>query len=411
MTRMLMITIELPYPPTSGGRMKSWNMLQYMSQRMEVGLVCPLKYGREELTEFQKRVSLRQFLHEPVELERSGKNLAKSYFKGIPLNVYRSCSETLKRQVASIAHEYDVILLDHYESFQYLPVDFNGMVIFHTHNATYLMWERYATGDGFWAQRWASALEAVRVKRYERKVCERADLVFASPNDIDSLVAIGATRGKFRETYHLGDDSQLALPSLKFENTDNSLLYIGTLSWEANVDGLLWFFADVWPRLTAKNPELKMFVVGSKPDTRLLDAAKPYPAIEFMGFVNDLEPYFLQSRLFMAPLRFGSGIKVKVLNSMCRGLPIITTSVGAEGIAARHMEHLSITDNAQDMAASIEQLMQDRTAWERLEAGSRELVRQKYTWARVLGFMEAEILALLPPLDDETAKLTSATQV
>ena len=395
MTRLLMISIELPFPPTSGGRMKSWNMLKYLGQRMEVGLACPLKYGSQELPEFQRNMPLRHFLFKPVEVGRSGKNLVKSYLKGIPLNVYRSRSERLLRQVAEVANEYDVILLDHYESFQYLPPNYRGRVIFHTHNATYLMWERYASGEGPLLQRWASALEARRVKAYERKACERTDLVFASPNDIDALVAVGAPREKFRETYHLGDDGQLDLPSLQFEETENSLLYIGTLNWEANVDGLLWFFAEVWPLLIKKNPSLTMYVVGSKPDPRLLQAATPYPTIEFTGFVKDLEPYFQKSRLFLAPLRFGSGIKVKVLNSMCRGLPIVTTSVGAEGLAARHMEHLSITDNASEMAASIELLMQDQSAWERIESGSRALVREKYTWQRVLGYMESEISALL----------------
>jgi glycosyltransferase involved in cell wall biosynthesis len=255
------------------------------------------------------------------------------------------------------------------------------------------MWERYAQSDANMLYRSVTWLEGKRVKSAEVKLCQRAHLVFASPNDIDSLVNAGADRKKCRETYHLGDDSQLALPSIAFKETRKTLLYVGTLNWEANVDGLLWFFENVWPLVVAQQPDTRMQVVGSKPDPRLTRAAAHDPRIEFTGFVEDLEPLFQVSRLFLAPLRFGSGIKVKVLNAMCRGLPTITTPVGAEGLIAQHMEHLSITETAEDMARSILHLMENETDWLRLETQSRALVREKYTWKKVLGYMVDQINA------------------
>lgn len=375
--------------------MKSWNMLKYFSERMEVGLACPLKYGDQEVGELCQLISFKNFIYDEVIVKRSAKNLITSYFRGIPLNVYRSRSRKIVDHVFAIGNEYDVILIDHYEAFQYLPLDFKGKVIFHAHNATYLLWERYSKGDNPVLQRWAAGLESKRLKTYEIAACARADLVFASPNDLSALSSIGVDRRKLRETYHLGDDSQLDLPPLKFHETENSLLYIGTLNWEANVDGLLWFFAEVWPRLIAKHPALSMFVVGGNVDERLIMAAKPYPSVSFTGFVKDLEPYFLRARLSIAPLRFGSGIKVKVLNSMCRGLPIVTTSVGAEGLAVEHMEHLAIADSASEMVESIDRLMRDTMTWERIQSCSRQLIREKYTWKRVMGYMESEIKGLL----------------
>lgn len=391
MSKLLMITIELPYPPSSGGRMKSWNMLKFLSQHFDVGLACPVKYGTKEVAAMVSQIQLRHFLHDAVEIPRSGKTLAQSYWHGIPINVFRSRSVALKKQIAAIAHEYDVILLDHYESGQYLPDNYQGQVIFHAHNATYLMWERYAQSDANMLYRIVTWLEGKRVKSAEVQLCQRAHLVFASPNDIDSLVDAGADRNTCRETYHLGDDSQLALPSIAFKDTQKTLLYVGTLNWEANVDGLLWFFEKVWPLVVAQQPDTRMQVVGSKPDPRLTRAAAHDPRIEFTGFVEDLEPLFQVSRLFLAPLRFGSGIKVKVLNAMCRGLPTITTPVGAEGLAAQHMEHLSITDTAEDMARSILHLMENEADWLRLESQSRALVREKYTWKKVLGYMVDQI--------------------
>ena len=388
---LLMISIELPYPANSGGRVKSWNMLKYLTNHYSVALACPLKYGSEHVTEFSQLVDLDKLLYEKVEEPRSPKNLIKSYLKAIPLNVLRSGSKKLKERIAEIANDYEVMLIDHYEAAQYIPDHFRGKVIFHAHNATYLMWDRYGKEGNNWVMRTIANCEAKRVAKFESEICRRSDLFFASPNDIDNLSKIGADTSLARETYHLGDDTQLALPSIRFEETEKRLLYVGTLSWEANVDGLLWFIEQVWPEIKANNPNLILDIAGGNPAQRLVDRVAQIQDIHLLGFVDDLEPLFKRSRVFVAPLTFGSGIKVKVLNSMCRGLPISTTSVGAEGIDADHLTHLCIDDTAADMANSIDRLLHDQRLWETLEQKSRERVREKYTWDRVLGFMVNEI--------------------
>ncbi len=382
-----MITIELPYPASSGGRMKSWNMLKFLSQHFDVGLACPIRYGDESIGPMLEKVQLRDFLSNTLEVPRTAWNLLKSYAFGMPLNVFRNRSLKLKAQIQAVSDEYDMILVDHYESAQYVPKNFKGKVVFHAHNATFLMWERFAKSDAALPYKLVTWLEGMRVKASERQVCERADIVFASPNDIDTLATIGVDRRKCHVTYHLGDDSQLDLPDLRFESTIPELIYVGTLNWEANVDGLLWFFDEVLPLVNQQHPEVTIKIVGSKPDPRLTEKAKALPNVTFTGFVEDLEPLLSQARVSLAPLRFGSGIKVKVINSMCRGLPIVTTSVGAEGIDATHMQHLAICDTAPTMAQAIHILLTDREIWSYMERESRQRVREKYTWSKVLGDM------------------------
>lgn len=371
--------------------MKSWNMLKFLGRYFDVGLACPVKYGDADVNAMLAEVDLLHFMHDRVEVSRSSANLLRSYALGVPLNVYRSRSTRLRKQIAAVAAQYDMILLDHYESAQYLPPDFHGRVVFHAHNATFLMWERYAKSGASVLHRMVAWAESLRVKACERRVCTRAELVFASPNDIDSFAQIGVDRGKCRVTYHLGDDSQLVLPALRYEDTGAVLLYVGTLSWEANVDGLLWFFDQVLPLVSKAHPEVEVRIVGGNPDARLLEKGRSLPNVVFTGFVDDLEPLLRQARLFLAPLRFGSGIKVKVLNAMCRGLPTITTRIGAEGIDAADGVHLSISDDAEEMARAIDHLMTDRQAWDLIAVESRNLVREKYTWEKVLGDMVKEL--------------------
>lgn len=389
--KLLFVSIELPFPPTSGGRIKSWNMLKAFTANYDVTLVCPLKYGDGELEKFNESIQLDNSYHEKVERERTPKNLITSYLSGVPINVYRSASKKLKAQVERIIDEFDVVVLDHYESFYYLPDNCSGKVIFHTHNATYLMWQRYANGDDSFVMRSIAAFEARRVKKYEKSACDHADLVFAAPNDIEYLCLLGCDPTKFRETYHLGDDSQLALPQLQLEGTREQLLYVGTLTWEANVDGLLWFLDEVWPDLKAQRPRLSFHIAGGKPDKRLVNKVETCSDVSLLGFVEDLESHFKESRLFISPLRFGAGIKVKVLNTMCRGLPVVTTSVGAEGLGVEHMRDIAIADNAQETIIAINTLLDDSDSWHRIRDGSRRIIEAKYTWKRVLGYMLNEI--------------------
>jgi len=216
------------------------------------------------------------------------------------------------------------------------------------------------------------------------------------------------TKSKFRTTFNPGDDSQLELPSIDFDQTEAALLYVGTLNWEANVDGLLWFFDAVWPKLKVQNPALRFDIAGGNIDPRIEEKVKELTDVNLLGFVDDLEPLFKRSRVFVSPLRFGSGIKVKVLNSMCRGLPVVTTSVGTEGLGTSHMTHLAETDDPNEMVEFIELLLKDKVLWETLEVNSRELITQNYTWKKVLGFLVQEVTELAneaPRIDSVGARV------
>jgi glycosyltransferase involved in cell wall biosynthesis len=392
MRSMLFLTPELPYPPVSGGKIKSWKLVQHLSRHYRLALACPLKENdQRHLAEFESKAELAEFLHEPLQVPRSARNLAISYLRGVPLNIHRTDSSRLRRAIDRIAADYDLIFCDHYEVFQYVPEDYRGKVILHEHNAYFLMWYRYAERDGNLLLRLASYLEYLRVRRYEVRACARADRVFASPNDIDALVTAGVERGKCGVTYHLGDETHLQCPPLDYADTELSLLYVGTLSWEANIDGLLWFLQQVWPLLRQRQPALRLQIAGGNPDARLQRAVEQDTNLELCGFVDDLEPLFQRNRVFIAPLRFGAGIKVKVLTAMGRGIPTVTTSVGSEGLQAESMRHLAIADDPEPMAEAIDRLLTDQTLWDQLAQGGRQLVLQHYTWEQTLGSMQREL--------------------
>lgn len=384
MKKLLFITPELPFPPQSGGKVKSMKLIHSLAERYRVTFASPLKLddGRHRAA-FEDVSPCDSHLHAPVDVPRSAGNLFASYAQGLPLNVRRTLDSGLRQRVAEIAEQHDIIVLDHYEVFPYLPRDYRGLVVYHAHNAYFKMWERYASLPGNPAMRIAAGLEAARVKRYESGVARRADLVFAAPNDARELIATGVDPEKIHDTYHLGDDSQLSLPELCYEETGKKLMYVGFLGWEPNIQGLLWFIGEVWPRLLANHPDLRFDIVGKNPDKRLKAAVEPHPGITLTGYVADLQTIYRDSRVSVAPLLFGSGMKVKVLDAMARGIPTVTTSVGAEGIEVENGRHLLVEDDPIRMADQIDDLLDNPTLWNQLQKASRELVQQQYTWRRL----------------------------
>lgn len=384
MKKLLFISPELPYPPHSGGKVKSMKLLAALAERYRITFASPLKQeDSKHLRAFHEVSPCDSHLHAPVDIPRSAVNLAASYLQGWPLNVRRTLDRGLQQRIAAVAGDHDIIVLDHYEVFPYLPADYDGLVVYHAHNAYFKMWERYATLAGNPAMRLAAHLEASRVRGYEAAVANRAEVVFAAPNDARELIAAGVDSGKIRDTYHLGDDSQLALPELQYEDTAKKLMYVGFLGWEPNVQGLLWFIEEVWPRLHAKHPDLVFDIVGKNPDKRLQAAVEPHPGIRLTGYVADLQTIYRDSRVSVAPLLFGSGMKVKVLDAMARGVPTVTTSVGAEGIAVENGRHLLVEDDPARMAERIDDLLGDPGLWQRMQTASRDLIREQYTWRRL----------------------------
>jgi glycosyltransferase involved in cell wall biosynthesis len=404
MPKLLFITPELPYPPQSGGKLKSLRLLDALAERHEVTLISPLKLEDPlHRQDFAERSPCREHLHRRIDVPRSARSLAISYTRGQPLNVYRSYDTTLAAQVRRLAPEQDVIFLDHYESAAYLPRDYRGAVVYHAHNAYHQIWQRYAQLPGNPALRAAAWLEARRVQRAELSIARRADLVFASPNDRELLVDGGIAAARIAPTYHLGDDTQLQLPDLRFQDTQQRLLYVGLLSWEANVQGLLWFLDKVWPQLKQQHPDLAFDIVGKNPEQRLQERVAALPGVKLLGFVPDLEDVYRRARVSVAPLLFGSGMKVKVLDAMARGMPTVTTPVGAEGIDYRNGKHLSVTETAADMGAAVSRLLVDRQQWETQMRASRQLISERYTWRRLFDGMHRDMARMLAKTDRDAA--------
>lgn len=383
--KVLFLSPQLPFPPVSGGVIKSWRLVEFLAQEYELSVATFLKNEDEQFQEeFLKKVPLKGHYFEAIDVPRTPLNLVKSNLMLMPLNLFRNRSASFKKNIAALVGNADILFVDHYEMFQYVPEDYKGKVVLHQHNCEYLLWERFAVLEENPFKKMALYNQAYWIRTYERKICKRSHSILAAPNDIEELIRIGADQGKFFQTFHLGDAALLQEPDLRWEDHEKAIMFIGTLTWEANVDGVLWFLEESWPLVQQKHPDAKFYIIGKKPDERIAELASKRTNVELTGFVEDLEPYFKKSRVFVSPLRFGSGIKVKVMNALYRGIPTVTTPVGAEGLAVQHDVHMLIENKAQSIANSVAELLENREKWEKISVNSREIARRLYTWEAVL---------------------------
>lgn len=380
--KLLFLTTQLPFPPESGGLIKSFHLLQYFCLHYEVALATLLKNDDKNVqSTLLTKVSLEDYIGVEIVSERNALNYLKSVLVGKTLNEFRNFSNEFRVKIVTQLIDTDLVFVDHFEMFQYIPNNYSGKVVFHEHNAEWLLWERFSKIEENPIKSFLLRFESKRIRKKEIEFVNRSNITFASPNDKNQLQKNGAEEQKLEETYHLGNDSLLELPNPNYSTLPNDIIFMGTLSWEANVDGLLYFLADIFPIILTINPDIKLNIVGRKPDYRLLEAAEKYAKnVVFHGFLDSIEDVFKLGRVFILPLRFGSGMKVKCLDALYSGIPVVTSSIGAEGIELIHDKHALISDQPTHFSTLVLELLSNPEKWKMMSEEGRGLAKKKYTW-------------------------------
>lgn len=379
--RILFLASQFPHPANSGATIKTASILDYLREKHEVHLVC-LRQG--ELDATQREWAERFAGFESVELRRGRNplNLARSYVSRVPLSIARNGSGEMRKLVerAAAATEFDAVFVDGWLMAQYLPEGFEGTKLLHEHNAEYVLWERQAAMVRNPATRRLVRAEARRVRSYEAAILRQFDVVFAvSEADSKALVEIAAVEDKLKVLPNLPDQSLLAAAPLAFEAGETLVLYLGTLSWQPNVEGIERFLREVWPLVHRQRTEARLLIAGQGASSRLRKLAGKGKGVELVEDVPDAEPLYRRARVFIEATRSGGGTKVKLLNAMARGLPIVASPESLEGLDVTADEHVLVTDKPPTMAAGVVQLLTDATVWRRLSDAGRTLIRERYT--------------------------------
>jgi len=253
-------------------------------------------------------------------------------------------------------------------------------VVLDLHNAVWTIFDRMARAARG-PKRWLLLRERARLRRYEGAACRRAAAVVAV-SEADRAALQQVAGDVPIDVVPIAIDVR-AQPIIDRDPGARAALSVATMFWPPNVDGVCWFGRDIYPRIQQRRPDSTFLVVGARPAQPVLDLAVRQPGIVVTGYVDDLAPYQRQAAAFVVPLRSGSGMRVKILEAFTRGLPVVSTTIGYEGIAARPDEHLLVADDPAGFADAVLRLMHDQSLSRRLVEAGRALAEQLYDWRAV----------------------------
>ncbi len=399
--RILMLTPQLPYPPHQGTSLRNYNLLRYLSARHEVSLLSFAAPGArpEELAHL--RSLCRRVEMVPAPTRSLGRRLATLAASPRPDMAWRLASPAFERAVESWldGEALDVLQVEGIEMARYLwPLDRprrhpRPLVVFDDHNAEYLLQERAFLADARRPSRWVAAAYSlaqwVKLRRFERQVCRRADRVVAcSEADARALLALDprlqpavVPNGVDLETCRPG------LPALG-SMAHPALVFVGKMDFRPNIDAVLWFSREVLPRLWARCPAAHFYIVGQAPSPRL-DGLRSEPRITITGWVPDPRPYIAGADAYVVPLQVGGGTRLKVLEAMAMGAALVSTTLGAEGLGVTAGRELLLADGPDAFAAAILALLEDGERRRELGAAARAFVERGYGWESIGPRLEA----------------------
>lgn len=387
--RILFLTFQFPFPPDNGARIKTLSILDYLRPRHDLSVLC---LSRREPDSEQRRwvANFGDVRCVVMDRSRNPLTLLRSYISGVPLSIARNGSSEMSRLVTQALNtaDYAGVFVDGWLMAQYLPERFSGLKLLHEHNAEYVIWERQARLErgprGVLVRR-----EARRVRAYEARIVQKFDRVLAvSEHDRDALVTIGADRARTLALPNLPDASLLEMPALSFEESQPLILYFGTLSWQPNIEGLERFITRVFPSVLRQMPQARLVVAGRDAPPAVKRLARRTTGVEYMGPVADAETLYRGARVFVEATRSGGGTKLKILNALARGLPVVASKEAVEGIEAIAGEHVVTAGDGEAMAAEVVRLLSDAALWAHLSENGRRLVHEKYVAEKAFGVLE-----------------------
>lgn len=396
--RVLFLTQILPYPPDAGPKVKTWHVLRYLETAgHEVELVSFVRPEEAPYLEFLEQVCTK--VHAiPIRRSRIADlwHACQSLLNRRPFLVQRDDTDAMRKKVRALldSAEFDIAHADQLTMAQFLlpPLEqtaWRGGVrlIFDAHNAVWAIMEQVMRTAPLPIRPFLW-LEARKLKAYEGKVVSQFDHTLAVTKlDQEALLhaAANVTNGRNQTAISvipIAVDTDSIVPQ-KRKIVPGNIMTLGTLHYPPNADGIRWFAKEVFPQINERMPGTTLTIVGKNPPTDFNEFASN-GRIRVTGYVPDLDPFMSRAEVLVVPVRSGGGMRVRLLEGFARGMPMVTTSIGLEGIDAHHDQEVLIADDAESFARETLRLLSDRALQRRLSVQGRRLAEQRYDWTRVL---------------------------
>lgn len=384
---ILFLSQVLPYPLDAGPKVRIYYVLRYLAQHHRVTLVAFTR-ATDSPAAIAHLQSFCEAVH-TVPLKRSRVqdvlHLGISFFQSRPFLIVRddlSSMDDALHQITSSA-KFDVVHADQLSTAHYALRVPNTKRVLDQHNAVWTIVQRLSENEPMPARRIVLRRETALLRTYEAQTCAQFDqVVTVTEQDKKALTFPQPPLRAPLLTIPICIDPETISP-LPFNPAARDVICVGGMFYPPNVDGMLWFAREALPQIWQESPETRFYIVGARPDPQLLALAEAEPRIVVTGYVENTDEYLARAACFVVPLRAGGGMRVKILDAWARGVPMVSTEIGAEGIQIERGENLLIADSAVEFARAVLQLIQDRDLARKIAVQGRRWVETHYAWQTI----------------------------
>jgi len=398
--KILWVNPNFLHPTTKGGQIRTLEMLRCLHRDHEIYYVAFADPAHPEGPGRAGEYSTRAYpiAHQPP--ARGSIAFAAQALIGLasplPLAVSRWHSPAMSQQVETLLreHAFDSVVCDFLAPAPNFP-SLAGCVLFQ-HNVETVIWRRHAETAKGLLRRAYFGLQARRMEAYERACCRAAQHVIAvSETDANRMSAwfqipeaqrpAAPNRASSLDVSWVptGVDLDYFNPAAFPPETVSDLVFTGSMDWMPNIDGILWFTKEVLPLITARRPDVRIAIVGRDPGPELRQLAINDPRIRVTGTVPDIRPWLWGAAAAIVPLRVGGGTRLKIFEAVAAHIPVISTTIGAEGLPLRHPDQILLADSPADFAAACVDLLERKDRRSAITQCALTHVAAHFSWAGV----------------------------
>jgi glycosyltransferase involved in cell wall biosynthesis len=406
MMRILWIKTSPLHPLTRGGDLRTFHLLRHLHSRHEVTFVgitadAGQVAGAKKAGEYSRDAV---WVHEP----QASLQLAKWRFlagalvnvaSSLPYAVARFRSTRLRQLLAAKLKEqcHDLVVADFLFPAASLPWEIKAesqcpWVLFQ-HNVESMIWRRRAEG-----KRGVQALyyktQRDRMLRFENDASRRFDGVLAVSEEDARIFQTEMNLANVLGVVPTGVDLDYFQSVPRSASSVPTVVFMGSMDWYANVDGVTWFAEAVWPLVQRQMPQARFVVVGRKPPPEILALATSGRNIEVTGTVPDVRPFLRGADVIVVPLRIGGGTRLKIYEAMAAEVPVVSTRIGAEGLSVVDGRHVLLADSAEDTASQVLKVLRSPVLAADLARNALEEVARPCSWAAAAEIFETACLGI-----------------
>jgi glycosyltransferase involved in cell wall biosynthesis len=401
---ILFLTQVLPFPIDAGPKIRAYYNLRYLAEKHAVTL---LSFSRPSdtpaaLSHLKTICSQVEHILLPRSRFRDGLALVKSIFSGLPFLITRDEVPQMNLSIKKIIQDrqFDAIHADQLWMAPYaikaqkeaIKYGYHPRLILDQHNAVHLIPKRMAeTSPNRFLRAWL-VHEAKAMARFELQTCRQFDhVVWVTHEDLDAVNAnssTGTMKARYIEDEFSSNKNTIIpictdsaeIPLIDRLPETRDILFVGGMHWPPNADGVTWFVQEVLPRVLADQPQARFLAVGKQPPAFITSREKQVIA---PGYVENIESYWKNARVFVVPIRAGGGMRVKILDAWARGIPVVSTTIGAEGISYQPGKDIVIADTAEDFALAVKNILTEDNLAQSLSQTGRRALEHHYDWRKI----------------------------